>query len=604
MRKVFLFFFFVFFFISFCSAEHFILGQVGDALNGESAEGHVVVLWNSENGISDNLTDVIDFNNNFSFDCEDLSGGCKVNDELHLKVSNQGDNYVSEEVTVVVSGGGEDLVESFRLNSPPSVNLGYPQDNANVSSVVLNCSVNDLDGDLDRVELFGNWSGTWMLNETVFVSGGLDVVSFSKNLDEGFYDWNCVVYDSLNISDVYEENYSFGVDYTRPVINSVFVNESYVCGSANVRVSCNSSDNFGISNVIIEAVNSTSAKNYSALFDGIYYYDFFVDDFFEWEFNCYVYDDADNVESDSVFMNVFSFLPDFRVDSSLINFSNYFPIEGEEIEISVPVENVGCSDAESVLIGFYEDGLSGINFENYSTSISGLSNVSVNVMWSSVVGKSDIFVFADLNNSFVEDNEGNNIGSALFEVSSWQDFYGDISSIKLLSDFFVNDMLSWNTSGVSGNVFIADSESDIDWFSLVGIGRNLSGEVFVDDFGEMDSSLKMEEFDDSVENVFSDFGVPKYLENFSIHGSEVLNVPIINTSDGFEFVTGILWDSSDDTNGEYDLSDKEDLVFVSSINEGSVGAYGVYDFEIKIPALLRSYDSMDSGEVYFYYEIK
>ena len=49
----------------------------------------------------------------------------------------------------------------------------------------------------------------------------------------------------------------------------------------------------------------------------------------------------------------------------------------------------------------------------------------------------------------------------------------------------------------------------------------------------------------------------------------------------------MLWDSNDNNNGEYNGS--QDLVFITEINQGIAGMYGVYDYEIKIPAELRDY---------------
>ncbi|MCW8965911.1 MAG: hypothetical protein OQK82_04375 [Candidatus Pacearchaeota archaeon] len=232
------FFYFIFFGFGFCSAEHFILGEVEDALDGESVEGHVVVLWNAENGISDNLTYVIDFNNNFSFDCENLVGGCKVNDELHLKVFNQGDNYVSEEVAVVVSGGGEDLVESFRLNSPLDSLFFLVDDDINISVGEIDLAAGytrfvecegvfeDLDGDaisnvsaefFSSSSFFGDMDDNnfHYSNQSCFVNS-----SYGENLsmivcgfDVWYYaesdEWQCKVSASDGIVEVAFNNFSF-----------------------------------------------------------------------------------------------------------------------------------------------------------------------------------------------------------------------------------------------------------------------------------------------------------------------------------------------------------------------------------------------------------
>ena len=113
----------------------------------------------------------------------------------------------------------------------------------------------------------------------------------------------------------------------------------------------------------------------------------------------------------------------------------------------------------------------------------------------------------------------------------------------------------------------------------------------------------MSDFNDSVYVTFTDSGTPKSFANFTISQNEVYSVPVINSSSNGEFVTGILWDSSDSGDLEYDSSEREDIVFVTNVNRGKVGTYGIYDYEIDIPAKLRSYDSSDESRVYLYYDL-
>jgi len=62
-----------------------------------------------------------------------------------------------------------------------------------------------------------------------------------------------------------------------------------------------------------------------------------------------------------------------------------------------------------------------------------------------------------------------------------------------------------------------------------------------------------------------------------------------------------LWDSSDANNGEYNGT--QDVVFITKLNNNAPGRYGIYDYEIKIPVRLREYDTADSNNVYFYYDL-
>ena len=67
-----------------------------------------------------------------------------------------------------------------------------------------------------------------------------------------------------------------------------------------------------------------------------------------------------------------------------------------------------------------------------------------------------------------------------------------------------------------------------------------------------------------------------------------------------EFQTGILWDTGD---GWHEYNGTQDIVFITEINQQQQGGYGVYDFEIKIPATLRDYRA-GTQTVSYYSEVK
>ncbi len=92
---------------------------------------------------------------------------------------------------------------------------------------------------------------------------------------------------------------------------------------------------------------------------------------------------------------------------------------------------------------------------------------------------------------------------------------------------------------------------------------------------------------------------PKNTESFTIFGNTIDNVPIVNSTNTSSFITGILWDSSDDSsNGQFDSS--EDIVFITRVNQSSQGKYGIYDYEISVPANLRKgiTDSLTAVSIY------
>jgi hypothetical protein len=78
-------------------------------------------------------------------------------------------------------------------------------------------------------------------------------------------------------------------------------------------------------------------------------------------------------------------------------------------------------------------------------------------------------------------------------------------------------------------------------------------------------------------------------------------VSVINSTNSSAFQTGILWDYSDGNTGEYNGT--QDLVFISRISPRTVSKYGTYDYEIRVPAMLRQYRESNYNTVSFYAEL-
>ena len=616
--KIFLIFIFLIFLIGFCSAVHNITGIVNDAKDGTLANDYIITLWNSLNGLEDNLTDIIGPNgnsgedNNYLIDCELLGTPCSLNDNLSIKVFNNGSDYVTEILNVTVTGASEDSVGDLTLNSPPTTFPASPTNfqNLSIQEIEINCSISDLDSNLYNATLYGNWSGGWHENETKAVSGDDTYILFTKTFGQGTYKYGCKVTDNLSISTFSQQNNTFTIDLTDPIISSVQINESSVCGSQMVRVNCTATDQIlGVNKVIIQAITPSYTKNHTGIFltGNTYYSDVWINETGSWKFNCIVNDSAgnqDNLTSD--LLGRYSADPDFYINYQTILLNNTDPIENQSIIINATIENLGCGDASNVLIGFFkgDPDLGGINLDNDTISINGLSSNEASIFWNANIGINNIFVFADYGDSFSEENESDNKANKSFSINSWQEIYGNISINKLIGNVSFN-LTHWlNETNLAGNVFITDSECNINWLSLQAIGKNKTGEDSSDDFSEIDTLLGMSKFGDSVSILFSDNQVPKQTETFLVHQKEILNVPVINSSENSNFITGILWDYSDDSvDGEYDSSDQEDLIFVTKVNKEVQGDYGVYDYEIEIPVKLREYKSPDYSEIYFYYDL-
>ncbi len=196
-----------------------------------------------------------------------------------------------------------------------------------------------------------------------------------------------------------------------------------------------------------------------------------------------------------------------------------------------------------------------------------------------------------------------------FSIVIWHTLVGNITGSLVLQGNNTNSLVVWSVSNTSeSNIFIADSDSSINFNSLASFGRNLSNATRIGDFVEIDSLIKTSNFTDSVNNTYTSAGLAITEYNFTIFSKTLYYVPIINSTNTSTFFTGILWDSSDDndggTAGEFDSVDKEDVVFITVARDNLVGAHGTYDYEIRVPAALRKYLSATTTSVALYGEIK
>jgi len=308
-------------------------------------------------------------------------------------------------------------------------------------------------------------------------------------------------------------------------------------------------------------------------------------------------------------------LPDLSVNTTDITFNNTNPTENETVLINTTVHNLINVTVKNITVQFYDGDpdVNGTQIGSNQTisSISPLGQKIVNINWQADLGTSQIFVIVDpplaTNGSIEEWNENNNEANKSIAVGGWHFVYGDITS---LSEFELatpsnNSVIRWNAANFeSGNLYIADSESSISWTSLQAISQDVSDADTTNDFTDIDTLLNMTNFVDSVSNTYlNDSGSIMNITTLIIFNSIIDEVPIANSTNNTNFVTGILWDTSDDSNSEFDTSDAEDLIFVTALNKNKPGAYGTYDYEIRIPAKLREYKDTESRKIVFYSEL-
>ncbi len=182
-----------------------------------------------------------------------------------------------------------------------------------------------------------------------------------------------------------------------------------------------------------------------------------------------------------------------------------------------------------------------------------------------------------------------------FAARMWHIVYGNISGNVLLatnSDVF----LQWTWNNGRGNVYAVADNSNIDWSQLYPLGKNRTYDNSTSDFEELDEVLNTTNYPDNINDTYSTDGThPKTTQTIKCFGRTLTDVPVANSSENAtDFVTGILWDASDDTNGEFDSTENEDIVFVAPVNGLQNGSYGEYNYEIRIP---DTFDTYKGGSV-------
>jgi hypothetical protein len=299
--------------------------------------------------------------------------------------------------------------------------------------------------------------------------------------------------------------------------------------------------------------------------------------------------------------------PDFYVNRSTMKFDRV-PIEGLNISLNVTVKNIGGSDATNVTVTFYR-GSPSLNFViqsfkvNLTERTGNRSTITLNTSWIvSGPGPFTFFAVADpplaTNGSIREINETNNEGNITLNVAGWHHYYGNASgNIKLENSGNASNFL-WNVTG--GNVYIVETGTSISWQDIYALGRDVNDIAMFNDFKEADTALNMTGYMDSINATFTYNHAPKQVAQFSVYQTQIANVPIVNSTNSSNFITGILWDSSDLMISTFNGT--QDLVFITEVNNGKQGKYGIYDYEIRVPAALDTY-KLGSGGVTFYTEI-
>jgi hypothetical protein len=324
-----------------------------------------------------------------------------------------------------------------------------------------------------------------------------------------------------------------------------------------------------------------------------------------WNITCW--DDLNNTNTSLMWIFNISTIFDFTLNASEIIFNTSEPIESSDININATIYNLGSTTVYNLTVQFYDgDPLSGgvmINTNVTIAELGGNNQTRINITWVPSLGLHNIWVVIDPIDEFSELNETNNNATNNVTIPSWHYVYGNLSGNLILQDLINKSVFTWNASDIeTGNIFVVDVDSYIDWLNITEIGVNLTGGNESDDFEEIDTSLNSTSYPDNINITYTDAGKPKNTTSLIVFKELLQFVPIANSTNNTNFFTGILWDSSDNNPGQYNGS--QDLIFVTRINRDQPCRYGTCDFEMRIPSELKEYKTPDVYSVAFYSELK
>jgi hypothetical protein len=270
---------------------------------------------------------------------------------------------------------------------------------------------------------------------------------------------------------------------------------------------------------------------------------------------------------------------DLRVGKITVNNSN--PSEGEFVLIRANVSNYGPSDANSSRVWFNSTDGNGV--------VSALGERTVDIAaggwtWENVTasfgqGTHTINVSARTSTSVVGLSPANDDNTTQLSVPVWAYMHGNATGTLMLAIGGETDVFEWTPEELQGNVFFMDVDSGVDFTNMKPL--NGSG-----DLHELDVALGIENFTGDVNQTYDSNGdgVADQTTTFDVYGDTLAGVPVVNASDGSPWLVGIIWDGDDGP--EY--TGAEDVVFIVKIKPGTNGAFGVNDYEAKVPSNLKS----------------
>ncbi|MBN2052966.1 hypothetical protein JW756_05660 [Candidatus Woesearchaeota archaeon] len=186
------------------------------------------------------------------------------------------------------------LTWTFTDNPPNVTALNYPGSSSilNFSLISFNFTAVD-DFNFTNCTLYGNFTGVWAANKTLFnvINGSVNNITIT--LPDGSFIWNVLCYDNFDTPqpDWHDYNYSVIVDTTNPLVDfstgtasdASFSNNAWIYVNVSVIESNEKNITFRLSNQS-SVLNLTTlgagnrSINFTSLADGTYYYNVTVCD--------------------------------------------------------------------------------------------------------------------------------------------------------------------------------------------------------------------------------------------------------------------------------------------------------------------------------------
>jgi hypothetical protein len=297
--------------------------------------------------------------------------------------------------------------------------------------------------------------------------------------------------------------------------------------------------------------------------------------------------------------------PDLTLNRSEIRFNDSLPSEIDTVTVWSTIYNIGGVDAENFLVEFFDGNpvTGGTRIGNWTIStLSFGQNITLNATFIPNLGEHEIFVVTDRNTLIDELNETNNNASVFYNVSIYQTIFGNSTGMLEIRDIVNQTVFAWNiTQNPYGYLFVTDLEARITWSNISALGVTTALNNITNDFIELDLRLNTSTFNDSLNRTYTTNGIVNNDTDLTLFNRNLINVPFTPSGNASNFITGILWDVSDDNDGQY--SGTEDIIFVSNFRRNSPGSFGTYDFEMKFPGRLSRYNTTDTTTVLFYAEL-